>query len=129
MLALTVVAVLAQFGVQTTAIIAVLGAAGLAVGLFATELTTFDGVFVSVPNAQLWNRSIHNCSRNPTRRLDLTVGISYSDHVERAIGVLENLVASDPRVLDEPAAQVMIKVLSVSSVDINLILSIIKNDR
>ena len=93
---ITIVAVLNRFGVQTTSIIAVLGAAGLAVGLalqgtlsnvaagvmilflrpfkvgdyvsaagtagtvaevglFTTELTTPDNVFISVPNSQIIN--------------------------------------------------------------------------
>ena len=114
---ITVVAVLAEFGVQTTSIIAVLGAAGLAIGLalqgtlqniaagimllilrpfrvgeyidaggvagtvdainlFTTDMTTYDGIYRSVPNAELWNRNILNYSRNPTRRLDLPLGIS-----------------------------------------------------
>ncbi len=95
------VAVLAEFGVQTTSIIAVLGAAGLAIGLalqgtlqniaagimllvlrpfrvgeyidaggvsgtvdainlFTTDMTTYDGIYRSVPNAELWNRNILN---------------------------------------------------------------------
>jgi small conductance mechanosensitive channel len=36
------------------------------VGLFATELKTFDGIYMLVPNSQLWNTAVTNFSRNPT---------------------------------------------------------------
>lgn len=143
------IAALAQFGVQTTSIIAVVGAAGLAIGLalqgtlaniaagvmllflrplevgeyiesdgvagtvdeigvFTTQLHTFDGVFVSVPNSQLWNRTIRNYSRLPTRRLDVAMSIGYADDLDRVMVVLRDLLAGDARVLDEPAPQVLV---------------------
>jgi small conductance mechanosensitive channel len=153
------IAVLSNFGVETTSIIAVLGAAGLAIGLalqgtlsniaagvmililrplkidefveagsvsgtvveitlFTTLLKTADGVFISAPNSQIWNSSIKNYSRNPTRRLDIKVGISYDDDVEAALEFLKNLVASDPRVLADPAPMSFVANLGESSVDL-----------
>jgi len=160
-LALTLVAVLSQFGVQTASIIAVLGAAGLAIGfalqgtlqnvaagvmllslrpfrigdyidaegisgtvveigVFTTELRTFDGVYLFVPNARLWNQAVHNYSRNPTRRLDVPVGIHYDDDVEAAMGTLREMLSSDERVLADPAPEVMLKELADSSVNLNM---------
>ncbi len=160
-LAITLVAVLSQFGVETTSIIAVLGAAGLAiglalqgtlqniaagvmllflrpfkvgdyidaggtagtvnsVGLFTTEMTTYDGVYLCVPNGQLWNTAITNFSRNPTRRMDIVIGIGYGDDIERGLAVLLALMVDDPRTLDDPAPQTMVKALGASSVDINM---------
>ncbi len=160
-LILVMVAVLAQFGVQTTSIIAVLGAAGLAVGLalqgtlaniaagvlllflrpfkigeyidaggvagtvreiglFATEFESYDGIFVMVPNSQLASAAITNYSRLPTRRLDLVIGISYSDNMNQAMTVLNDLLVHDDRILKEPAHQVMVKELADSSVNLNL---------
>ncbi len=160
-LVLVFVAVLAQFGVQTASIIAVLGAAGLAIGLalqgalsnvaagvlllflrplkvgeyidaggvsgtvteiglFATELATFDGVFVAVPNSQLTAAAIKNYSRLPTRRIDVAVGIGYDDDIERAMGALSDLLAADPRVLPEPAHQVMVMTLGDNAVELNV---------
>ncbi len=160
-LVFVVIAVLAQFGVQTTSIIALLGAAGLAVGLalqgtlsniaagvmllflrpfkvgdyidadgiagtvdaiglFICEMHTFDGVYISVPNATVWNRTIKNYSRLPSRRVDVTVGISYGDNVEKAMAVLKDLIASDGRTLADPAPEVMVTALADSSVNINM---------
>jgi small conductance mechanosensitive channel len=155
------VAVLARFGVQTTSIIAVLGAAGLAIGLalqgtlqnisagimlliirplrsgdyidadgiagtvneiglFVTEMTTFDGVFVSVPNSQLWGRAIKNFTRNTTRRVDVPVGIAYDDNMDTAMEALLNLMKSDERVLPDPECQTMITELGDSAVVVTM---------
>jgi len=160
-LVLVLVAVLAQFGVETASILAVLGTIGLAVGLalqgtlsniaaglmllllrpfkvgdyidaeglagtveeiglFATQFTTYDGVFLSVPNGQIWSRSILNYSRLPTRRLDVTVGIAYEDDVDKAMSALLALLESEDRVLRDPEPQVLVTALADSSVNLNL---------
>ena len=156
-----VIAVLAQFGVQTASIIAALGTVGLAVGLalqgtlsniaagimllflrpfrageyvdaegiggtvqevglFATELRTFDGVYLHVPNGTLLNRSIKNFSRNPTRRIDVTVGISYAEDVDKALGAARAVLAADGRLLPDPAPEVAVVALADSAVNLNL---------
>jgi len=158
-LIIVLIAVLSNFGVQTASIIAVLGAAGLAIGLalqgtlsniaagvmilvlrplkvdefveagsvsgtvveitlFTTLFKTADGVFISAPNSQIWNSAIKNYSRNPTRRLDIKVGISYDDDVDAALDFLKNLVASDPRVLKDPEPMSFVATLGESSVDL-----------
>ena len=160
-LAVVLVGVLAQFGVQTTSVIAVIGAAGLAVGLalqgtlsnvasgvvilflrpfgigdyidaegiagtvseiglFATELQTFDGVFVLVPNSLIVSRSIKNYSRLPTRRVDVAVGVSYGDNIEEVLNEALSVLKEEARTLPDPAPQVMVTALGDSSVNVNL---------
>ncbi len=160
-LGFVLIAVLAQFGVQTASIIAMLGAAGLTIGLalqgtlqniaagimllflrpfrvgdyidaegvagtideiglFTTEMHTFDGVYLEVPNSQLWNRSIKNYSRRSTRRLDVPVGIGYREDIDKALAVLMDLLEQDARVDGDPAPQVMVTELADSSVNLNL---------
>ncbi len=155
------VAVLNQFGVQTTSIIAVLGAAGIAIGLalqgtlanvaagvmllilrpfnigdyvdaggdagtvveiglFNTELTTFDGLCRLVPNSKIWTNTITNYSRNPTRRLDILVGISYGDDVAGAQEALMKLLKGDQRVLGDPEPKVLVKELADSAVILDM---------
>ena len=86
--------------------------------LFTTLMKTADGVYISVPNSQIWNSAITNYSRNPTRRLDIKVGISYEDDVDAALEFMKNLVASDSRVLADPAPMAFVANLGESSVDI-----------
>ncbi len=155
------VAVLAQFGVQTTSVLALLGAAGLAVGLalqgtlsnvasgvmllflrpfnvgdyidvggvagtvreiglFATELQTYDGVYIMLPNTQIFGQAIKNYSRLPTRRVDVEVGVSYGDDVEKALNVAMSVLKANDRALSDPAPQVMVTSLGDSAVNLNL---------
>lgn len=155
----TVLAVLNRFGVETTSIIAVLGAATLAIGLalqgtlsnvaagvmllifrpfrvedavdvggtmgivmeigiFTTIMKTFDGIHMIIPNSKIWGAEITNFSINSTRRHSLVFGISYTDDMDKAIGIIKDILDSDERVLKEPEAIVVVDVLNDSSVDI-----------
>ncbi|PPR62089.1 MAG: Small-conductance mechanosensitive channel [Alphaproteobacteria bacterium MarineAlpha3_Bin3] len=160
-MAFVLVAVLSQFGVQTTSVIAVLGAAGLAIGLalqgtlanvasgvmllflrpfnigdyvdaggiagtvveiglFNTEIKTRKGLCLIVPNKIIWESPITNFSRNPTRRFDITVGISYGDDVNGATDLLMGLLTGDERILDDPEPLAVVEELGDSAVIINL---------
>ncbi|HSH71349.1 MAG TPA: mechanosensitive ion channel domain-containing protein [Deferrisomatales bacterium] len=157
-LAFTVIAALSKFGIQTTSFIAVLGAAGLAVGLalqgslsnfaagvlllifrpfslddwvsaggatgkvveigiFTTTLHTGDNQKVIIPNSGVMGGNITNVNANPTRRVDLTAGISYGDDIGKAKEVLEKLLADHPKVLADPAPKVAVVALADSSVN------------
>ncbi|NMG39080.1 mechanosensitive ion channel [Chelativorans sp. ZYF759] len=86
------------------------------VGLFATELKTFDGIYVLVPNSQLWNTAVTNFSRNPTRSTDISTGIGYGDDLDLALKVVRELVSADARVLADPPPSVFVAELGDSSV-------------
>ena len=145
---LTLVVALGQFGVQTTSIIAVLGAAGLAIGLalqgtlsnvasgimllllrpfsvgdwietnsisgtvreiglFATQIDTFDNIYITVPNSSIWSATIINNSRHQIRRMDLDIGIGYNsdlNEVEKAFITL----TKDKRILSDPEPQFLV---------------------
>ncbi|MFW5738914.1 MAG: mechanosensitive ion channel family protein, partial [Myxococcota bacterium] len=65
------------------------------IALRATELETLDGLTVLVPNKDVFQNSIINYTRTPTRRLDLPVGTAYADDMEKVrevtLGALEDL--------------------------------------
>jgi len=90
------------------------------IGLFTTELKQFDGLFVMVPNSELWNQAIVNFHRHPIRRFELVVGIGYGDSMEQARDELLALAAADERVLDDPEPQAFVNSLDDSSVGIGL---------
>lgn len=163
-LAISLVMVLQEFGVETASLLAVLGAAGLAIGLalqgtlsnvaagvmllmlrpfnvgdfisaggvmgtvksldlFATKLARPDGVFVFVPNSQIWNKDIENFSRNETRRMDIVNGISYDDDINKAMKTIEKAIAKDDRIIrgeEGKEPQIMVTSLGDSSVNITL---------
>jgi small conductance mechanosensitive channel len=160
-LILVAVAALGQLGIQTTSVLAALGAAGLAiglaiqgtlsniaaglmllwlrpfrvgdyidtgsvagtvkeVGLFASELHSWDGIYQFVPNSELWNKRIINYSRLPTRLVDLKFGVAYEDNLAKGQEVLLALAGDDDRVNTDPAPQVFVDELGDSSVVLRL---------
>ena len=90
------------------------------IGLFTTELVQPDGLYVMVPNNELWNKPIVNLSRMPTRRFELLIGIGYGDNIEQARAELLGLADADPRVLADPAPQVFVSALADSAVTMGM---------
>jgi small conductance mechanosensitive channel len=157
-LLLTLIAVLNQFGVQTASLIALVGAAGLAIGLalqgalsnvasgimllalrpfkvgdyvdfgdsgvvdeiglFVTRMHTVDNIAMTVPNSKIWGNVIRNYAVNETRRIDLVFGIGYGDDIDKAIGIIRDTIAGDPRLLKDPEPLVAVAELADSSVNL-----------
>jgi small conductance mechanosensitive channel len=89
-------------------------------GLFATTLETADGIFISAPNSSLWGVPLKNYSRNPCRRIDISVSISYSDSIDEAFKVLNEIINGESRFLKEPPSQIIVQSLGDSSIVITL---------
>jgi len=152
------IAVASMIGIETTSFIAVLGAAGLAVGfalqgslanfaggvlilmfkpfkvgdlieaqgnigsvkdiqIFNTILTTADNRIVIIPNGALSNSSMININQEATRRVDFVFGIGYSDDINKAKSILQNLADQDSRVLKDPESMIVLSELADSSVN------------
>ncbi|HSH28844.1 MAG TPA: mechanosensitive ion channel domain-containing protein [Thiohalobacter sp.] len=161
LIAVVIIAALDHLGIQTTSLLAVLGAAGLAVGLalkdslanfssgvmlivfrpfregdyveaggvagtvesvgiFSTTMLTPDNREIIVPNGQIYGGTITNVSARETRRLDLVVGISYSDEIRKARELIMEIIEQDERILKEPAPVVNVAALGESSIDLNV---------
>lgn len=158
LLTFVVMAAIAKLGIQTTSFIAVLGAAGFAIGLalqgslgnfaagvmliifrpfksgdfvdaagisgvveeikiFTTTLRTGDNKTIIVPNAVITSSTIVNYSAKDTRRVDLTVGVGYSDDIDKVREVLSGIIAADERIMSDPAPMIAVAELADSSVN------------
>jgi len=85
-----------------------------------TLLSTPDNVQVLVPNSRIYGDIITNFSVKDTRRMDLPVGISYEASIQRAMEVLQDVVAGDERALKDPAPQFLVSELGDSSVNLTV---------
>lgn len=153
------ITVFSVFGIKMTAFIAVLGAAGLAIGLsfsgtlqnfaggvmlllfqpfkvgdliesqgysgvvkeiriFNTILNTPDGRTIILPNSPLSSGAIVNKSTLPEKRIDLTVGISYSDDIDTARAVVRAVLAMEKWVLATPESEILVSELADNSVNL-----------
>ena len=146
-------------GVETASLIALLGAAGLAVGLalqgslanfaggvlilffkpfragdeieaqgyqgvvqeiqiFNTILLTRDNQRIIIPNGNLSNGCVKNIFCEPTRRVDMTFGISYEDDLLRAKEIIRQTLSQDGNILKEPETDIFISAHADSSINI-----------
>ena len=158
LMTIVIIAALNQFGIQTASLIAIVGAAGLAIGLalqgslanfaagflmlvfrpfktgdyiegagtqgtveeihiFTTQLKTPDNKAVIIPNAKLMGDNIINYSAKDKRRVDLVIGVSYSDNLQKVRQVLEDVLSKDNRVLKDPAPTIAVMELADNSVN------------
>jgi small conductance mechanosensitive channel len=80
-------------------------------------MKTLDNQVVVVPNANITTQTITNFSALPTRRIDLTVGIGYDSDLRKAKQLLEEIINTEPRRLEDPAPTVQVKELADNSVN------------
>jgi small conductance mechanosensitive channel len=86
--------------------------------MMATTMTTPDNKAITIPNRVIWGKSIVNYSKNPTRRIDMTVSIDYSADVGEACAVVKKLLDADERVLKDPAPAIELNDFGESSVNL-----------
>ncbi|MGA0846457.1 MAG: mechanosensitive ion channel family protein [Luteolibacter sp.] len=63
------------------------------------------------------NGVITNVTARETRRCDMLFGVSYTDDLEKVRSILHEIIQADPRVLADPAPQIVITELAASSVN------------
>jgi small conductance mechanosensitive channel len=85
--------------------------------LMSTIIKTLDNKVMVVPNNSIWGSVITNISRTERRRIDMVFGISYSDSIERAQAILEEIVKNHPDTLEDPPPVVRLHELGDSSVN------------
>ncbi len=152
-----------SFGLDAASIVALLGSAGVAIGLalqgslsnlaggilllvlkpfvvgdyiishgagqegvvteiqiFYTKLTTVDNRNVIIPNGVLANNSITNVTAQDSRRIDVTVGISYQADLKQAKDALQEMLNEQSLALEEKEKTVFVADLGASSVVLNM---------
>ncbi len=156
-----VIAAIQRVGFETTSLVAVLGAAGLAVGLalqgslsnfasgvliimfrpfkigdfidaggqagvvqeigvLVTIMKTPDNKKIIQPNSAIMSGAIVNVTANDTRRVDMSVGVSYSDDLDKVQNIINEVISADERVLQDPAPQIVVSELADSSVNFHV---------
>lgn len=86
----------------------------------ATDIKTYDGRKVIVPNSTLYNDIVINNTAYQNRRFEVIVGISYNDDIEKARELAEESLEEADRVRDHPRPKVLVKDLDDSSVGLRL---------
>ena len=85
--------------------------------LLSTQLRTPDNQLLVVPNNSVWGGVITNVTGISQRRVDMVFGIGYSDDIDKAQRVLEEIVEAHELILKEPAPVIKLNELGESSVN------------
>ena len=89
------------------------------IGFIHTLLTTVDNKQIHVPNSTITGSVVTNFSQCQTRRVDLTIPVSYDCSLEQAKQVIDRVIARDSRALQQPDAPfVRVWNLGASAVEI-----------
>jgi small conductance mechanosensitive channel len=86
--------------------------------IFVTKLVTANNQTIFVPNGSLSNGNIINYSLEKIRRADLTVAISYDTNIKEAKDIITAVLKNNPKILETPAAEVSVKNLTDSAIQI-----------
>ena len=86
--------------------------------IFNTIISTPDNKIIIIPNGGLSTGITKNYSKEEMRRVDWEFGIAYGDNYDTAKKVIEKLLASDERILKEPAYFIALNSLGASSVNL-----------
>ncbi|MBQ9266916.1 MAG: mechanosensitive ion channel family protein [Clostridia bacterium] len=90
-----------QFGVDDYVEVAGISGTVVRIGLFNCRLRTPDGKDIYVPNSSIIAENVTNYSREPRRRVDITIGTSYSESVDRVKDTLMQVINETPEVLKD----------------------------
>jgi len=90
----------------------------LEISVFSTTLGHSDRSMVVIPNRKIVGEILHNYGR--TRQLNLAVDVAYDTDVTAALGLVQDILSANPRVLQDPAPVFGISRLADSGVTLSV---------
>lgn len=67
--------------------------------IFSTIINTYDNKSIIIPNGGLSTGTINNWSKEPYRRIDWSISISYGDDVAEARNAILEMLKADPEIV------------------------------
>lgn len=90
------------------------------INIRTTTITTFDGLEVLIPNKDMFTKSFINYTSTPKRRIDLNVGVAYTDDLELVEKVAKDAILGTEGV--SKTDQVEVYFLEFGDSSINLVI-------
>ncbi len=87
----------------------------------ATNMKTYDGERVVIPNSELYMNAVLVRTAFPHRRTKVIVGIGYGDSIEEARETIMNVLRNTEGVLKEPAFDVNVVELADNAVNLRVL--------
>ncbi|UCC92043.1 MAG: mechanosensitive ion channel family protein [Candidatus Aenigmatarchaeota archaeon] len=83
-----------------------------------TVIKGFDNKIITIPNSKTAESMVINYSREPTRRVQVPIGIAYEADLEKASKIILDIIKKDKDFLDDPKPAVVVKGFGDFSVDL-----------
>lgn len=95
------------------------GVAGtvLQVQIFSTTMRTVDGRIVVIPNGKIIAGNIINFSREPVRRNEFIISVTYDSDIDQVKQLLTNIIESDDRILKDREMTVRLNELTPTAIN------------
>jgi small conductance mechanosensitive channel len=88
--------------------------------IFNTVIITSDNRTVYIPNGGLSSNVIINYNNQSRRRIEWVFGVAYGTGFEPTKQTILDILSADPRILSNPAPDIVLQTLNKSSVDIQV---------
>jgi small-conductance mechanosensitive channel len=88
-----------------------------AISLRTTELRTWDGRFVLIPNADIFTSPIVNFTRANPRRIELVIGVAADSDLDKVTRITLAAIGEISGVLEDPAPSVVFSNFGDSTID------------
>ncbi|HZD58763.1 MAG TPA: mechanosensitive ion channel [Anaerolineales bacterium] len=92
----------------------------IAIDLRATEIHTFDGQVVYIPNGDVFTNPITNYTKASKRRVDLSAGVAYESDLEEVTQTALEAISSIPGMLQDPAPTLHFQGFGGTTIDLTL---------
>jgi len=92
------------------------------IGIRASNIKTFDGAEVIVPNGQLISNEVINWTlSDQQRRIEVIVGVSYDSDPHQVYKLIMNVLTQRKDIMQDPAPTVLFNEMGESSLDFRLL--------
>ncbi|WP_294818410.1 mechanosensitive ion channel domain-containing protein [uncultured Flavobacterium sp.] len=88
--------------------------------IFSTRVITVNNQVIYLPNGALSNGTIKNYSQEPLRRAEIVLGVSYGSDLKVVKQEIFNVIADDPKILQEPAPGIEIRSLAENAIELTI---------
>jgi len=92
----------------------------LSINLFFTQLKTFDGQIVIIPNNNMLKANVTNYTKKETRRYAIEVKVDYDTNIDKVKEILFNIANNDNRVSKDNKPLVFVSEISDYSIKLYL---------
>jgi MscS family membrane protein len=74
------------------------------IGVRSTRLRTLEGRLITIPNGQFSDNAVENVSLEPTRKVNISLGLTYDttpEQMENAMNIIKDIIKANSKVEDD----------------------------